>query len=319
MSVRDELEVLRTTAGVVDTSERGAVLVTGPEAWSYLQSLVSADLETVGDGAGVHSLLLTPQGKLDIDFRLLRVGDEAWLDCDPGFGEQLAASLNRFRIRVKCEVTDRTGSWGSLAVRGPGAAEVASALGVELPAAPHAHVPFDDAIVVRAPWPGDDGFDVVGPHSTVASAADRLTAAGVASCSSDAYEVLRIEVGVPRQGYDLDEKTIPQEAFLERDAVSFTKGCFLGQELVCRIDTRGRVNRYLRRLTSIADGRPPRGTEIVSGDKVVGTVTSSVASADVPAVALGYVRHEVDPPVEVQLRWDGGTGRAVVEALTVST
>jgi folate-binding protein YgfZ len=318
MSLRDELEALRTTAGVVDTSERGAVLVTGPDAWSYLQSLVSADLDTVGAGAGVHSLLLTPQGKLDIDFRLLRVGDEAWLDCDPGFGEQLAASLNRFRIRVKCDVTDRTGSWGSLAVRGPGAVDVASALGVELPAAPHAHVPFDDAVVVRAPWPGGDGFDVVGPPTNVASAADRLTAAGVASCSSDAYEALRIEVGVPRQGYELDEKTIPQEAFLERDAVSFTKGCFLGQELVCRIDTRGRVNRYLRRLTSIADGRPPRGSEIVSGDKVVGTVTSSVASADVPAAALGYVRHEVDPPAEVQLRWDGGTGRAVVEALPVS-
>jgi tRNA-modifying protein YgfZ len=318
MSLRDELEALRTTAGVVDTSERGAVLVTGPDAWSYLQSLVSADLDTVGDGAGVHSLLLTPQGKLDINFRLLRVGDEAWLDCDPGFGEQLAASLNRFRIRVKCDVTDRTGSWGSLAVRGPGAVDVASALGVELPAAPHAHVPFDDAVVVRAPWPGGDGFDVVGPPTNVASAADRLTAAGVASCSSDAYEALRIEVGVPRQGYELDEKTIPQEAFLERDAVSFTKGCFLGQELVCRIDTRGRVNRYLRRLTSIADGRPPRGSEIVSGDKVVGTVTSSVASADVPAAALGYVRHEVDPPAEVQLRWDGGTGRAVVEALPVS-
>ena len=315
MSVRDELEALRATAGVVDTSERGAVLVTGPEAWSYLQSLVSADLETVGDGTGVHSLLLTPQGKLDVDFRLLRVRDEAWLDCDPGFGEQLAASLNRFRIRVKCDVTDRTGSWGSLAVRGPGAVDVAPALGVELPAAPHAHVPFDDAVVVRAPWPGGDGFDVVGPRSTVASAADRLTAAAVASCSSDAYEALRIEVGVPRQGFDLDEKTIPQEAFLELDAVSFSKGCFLGQELVCRIDTRGRVNKYLRRLTAIEDERPPRGAEILSGDKVVGTVTSSVASADVPGAALGYVRHEVDPPAEVQLRWDGGTGQAVVEAL----
>ncbi|HEV8206210.1 MAG TPA: folate-binding protein, partial [Acidimicrobiia bacterium] len=86
MSLRDELEALRTTAGVVDTSERGAVLVTGPDAWSYLQSLVSADLDAVGDGQGVHSLLLTPQGKLDVDFRLLRVGEEAWLDCDPGFG-----------------------------------------------------------------------------------------------------------------------------------------------------------------------------------------------------------------------------------------
>ena len=270
-------------------------------------------------GVGLANLFrrLRRRVQLDVDFRLLRVGDEAWLDCDPGFGEQLAVSLNRFRIRVKCDVADRTGSWGSLAVRGPGAVDFASALDVEVPAAPHAHVAFDDAVVVRAPWPAGDGFDVIGPPSTVAIAADRLTAAGVAASSSDAYEALRIEMGVPRQGYDLDEKTIPQEAFLERDAVSFTKGCFLGQELVCRIDTRGRVNRYLRRLTSIVDGRPPRGSEIVSGDKVVGTVTSSVASADVPGAALGYVRHEVDPPAEVQLRWDGGTGQAVVEVLPV--
>jgi folate-binding protein YgfZ len=315
MSLRDELEALRTSVGVVDTSERGAVLVTGPDSWSYLQSLVSADLDTVDDGHGVHSLLLTPQGKLDVDFRLLRMGGEVWLDCDPGFGDQLAASLLRFRIRVKCDVTDRTGEWGSLAVRGPNAIDAASALDVQVPAAPHAHVPLEDAAVVRAPWPGGDGFDVVGPAATVAKAADRLSAVGVPACSTEAYEMLRIEVGVPRQGYDLDEKTIPQEAFLELDAVSFSKGCFLGQELVCRIDTRGRVNRYLRRLTAIEDGRPPRGAEIVAGDKVVGTVTSSVAADDAPAAALGYVRHEIDPPAEVELRWDGQTARAVVEPL----
>ena len=309
MSLNDELDALRTSAGMVDRSDRGAVLVTGPDAWSYLQNLVSADLDAVGDGEGVHSLLLTPQGKLDVDFRLLRVGDEVWLDCDPGFGEQLAASLNRFRIRVKCEVTDRTGSWGSLALRGPNAIDAAAALDVPLPAEPHAHVAFEDAVVVRAPWPGNDGLDVIGPPATVATAADRLSAARVTGCSADAYEVLRIEAGVPRQGFDLDEKTIPQEAFLERDAVSFTKGCFLGQELVCRIDTRGHVNKYLRRLTGIAD-ELPRGAEIVAGDKVVGTVTSSA-----PAVALGYVRHEVDPPADVELRWNGHTARAVVEAL----
>jgi folate-binding protein YgfZ len=317
MSLNDEVRALHETAGVVDRSDRGAVLVTGPDGWSYLQNLVSADLDAVGDGAGVHSLLLTPQGKLDVDFRLLRVGDEAWLDCDPGFGEQLAASLNRFRIRVECTVTDRTGSWGSLAVRGPDAVEAAGALGIEVPGAPHAHVRWEDAVIVRAPWPGGDGFDVVGPPVTVVGTADRLSAAGVPVVSADAYEAVRIELGIPRQGFELDEKTIPQEAFLELDAVSFTKGCFLGQELVCRIDTRGRVNRYLRRLTAIDDGRPPRGSEIVSGDKVVGTVTSTVDAADLPAAALGYVRHEVDPPAEVDLRWDGGTGRAVVEPLPV--
>jgi folate-binding protein YgfZ len=318
MSVNDEVRALHDDAGVVDRSDRGAVLVTGADAWSYLQSIVSADLDVVGEREGAHSLLLTPQGKLDVDFRLLRVGDEAWLDCDPGFGEHLAASLNRFRIRVDCEVTDRSGSWGSVAVRGPNATGFAASLGVELPAVAHAFVPWEDAVVVRVPWPDGDGFDVVGPAATVAKAVERLQEAGVPAVGGDAYEAVRIEVGVPRQGFELDEKTIPQEAFLELDAVSFTKGCFLGQELVCRIDTRGRVNRYLRRLTGIEDGRPPRGSEIVAGDKVVGTVTSSVAADDVPAAALGYVRHEVEPPAEVELRWDGGAGRARVEPVPTS-
>jgi folate-binding protein YgfZ len=317
MSLREEVRALHETAGVADRSDRGAVVVTGPDAWSYLQSLVSADLDVVGDGSGVHSLLLTPQGKLDVDFRLLRVGDDAWLDCDPGFGERLAGSLNRFRIRVDCEVTDRSGSWGSSAVRGPDAAARTDVLGVELAAAPHAHVRWEDTVVVRVPWPGGDGFDVVGPPERVGEAMNRLAEAGVTRVGAEAYESVRIELGIPRQGFELDEKTIPQEAFLELDAVSFTKGCFLGQELVCRIDTRGRVNRYLRKLMGIEDGRPPRGSEIVSGDKVVGTVTSTVDADDLPAAALGYVRHEVDPPAEVDVRWDGGTTRARVEPLPV--
>src|ERR671918_243408 len=104
MSLNDEVRALHESAAAIDRSDRGAVLVTGPDRWSYLQNLVSADLDAVGDGEGVHSLLLTPQGKLDVDFRLLQVGDEAWLDCDPGFGEQLAASLNRFRGR-SCSVS----------------------------------------------------------------------------------------------------------------------------------------------------------------------------------------------------------------------
>jgi folate-binding protein YgfZ len=313
MNVATEVAALQEVAGVVDRSERGAVLVTGPDAWSFLQSLVSADLDAVGPCEGAHSLLLTPQGKLDVDFRLLRVGDEAWLDCDPGFGPQLAASLNRFRIRVNCEVIERGGEWGSIAVRGRDAVASVGHLGVDLPDAPHAHVAWKDAVVVRVPWPDCDGVDVVGPGATVHAAAERVTAGGVTRCSPEAYEALRIELGIPRQGFDLDERTIPQEAFLEQDAVSFTKGCFLGQELVCRIDTRGHVNKYLRRLTEIDDGRPPPGAEIASGGKSVGTVTSSVTDPRLPAGALGYVRHEIAPPAEVELWWDGGAARATVE------
>jgi folate-binding protein YgfZ len=128
-----------------------------------------------------------------------------------------------------------------------------------------------------------------------------------------AYEAWRIEQAIPAQPADVDDTTIPQEAFLEHDAVSFTKGCFIGQELVCRIDSRGHVNRFLRRLADIDGDWPPVGAEIVADGKVVGALTS-VAPAALPTGALGYVRREVEPPAEVELRWDGGSATAVVQA-----
>jgi folate-binding protein YgfZ len=169
--------------------------------------------------------------------------------------------------------------------------------------------------VVPVPWPGGDRFDVVGPAAAVDEVEAALAESGVARIDDDTYEALRIEAGVPRQGLDTDEKTIPQEAFLELDAVSFDKGCFLGQELVCRIDTRGHVNRHLRKLGSIEGGRPPRGAEIGAGERVVGSVTSSVVAGELPPAALGYVRREIEPPAPVTLRWDGGEAHAVAEAL----
>ena len=126
-----------------------------------------------------------------------------------------------------------------------------------------------------------------------------------------------MRAGVPRQGLDIDEKTIPQEAFLELDAVSFTKGCFLGQELVCRIDTRGHVNRLLRSLRIGATGidtTPPSGAGIVVDGKEVGALTT-VARSEGGVVALGYVRHEVEVPADVVVRWDGGEAPAVAAAL----
>jgi len=150
----------------------------------------------------------------------------------------------------------------------------------------------------------------VGDAPTLDAVTSAARDAGVQEWGDDEYEAARIAAGVPRLGLDVDAKTIPQEASLERDAVSFTKGCFLGQELVCRLDTRGHVNRYLRRLTVAQGASAPRGAEIVAGDKAVGTVTSAAGS-----VALGYVRREIEPPAEVTLRWNGSETTATVSAL----
>jgi folate-binding protein YgfZ len=310
-------------AALVDRCGRGAVLVDGPEALTFLNSLLSQDVAAHASGQGTHALLLQPQGKLDTDLRLLRVGDTAWLDCEVGRGEALAASLRRFKIRVKAEVEDRTGDWGCLTLRGPEvAARVEAAGGPPLPAEAHAHVAWGWGTgatrLVRADWPGGPpGADLVGPVGELSGVWTALVAAGFRPAGLSAFEAARVRAGVPRQGLDIDERTIPQEAFLELDAVSFTKGCFLGQELVCRIDSRGHVNRLLRvlELGEIGiDTTPPAGAGIVVADKEVGALTT-VARSENGVVALGYVRREVEVPADVVVRWDGGEVRAVAAAL----
>jgi folate-binding protein YgfZ len=264
---------------------RDLVVVDGPDATSFLQSLVSQDLDPIPAGASAHALLLQPQGKLLVDFYAVRTADDTWwCVCEPGFGAELAAGLNRFKIRVKADVREETVA--ALAMRG---AEL------EPP-------PTGGVVAFPVDWNGEPAFDAVGPVDAI----DALSAAtGVPLVDAIAFEVARIEAGAPRQGVDTDERTIPQEAGLEQTAVSFTKGCFVGQELVCRIDTRGHVNRYLRRLRS-ESGDLLAGATVVAGGHEVGTVTSAAGT-----VALAMLRREVEPESVV----DAGGTTAVVEAL----
>jgi len=292
-----ELDALRSGPAFVDRSDRGFVRVTGPDAQSFLQVIVSADLDALADGDAVASLLLHPQGKLDVAFRVVKVqADDLWLDTDPGMAPQLVASLERFKIRVDATIEDRSASWGMLTV-----------LGVD--AAPDR----DDSCRV-VPSAIRAGVDVVGPADVLGALAERLSADGVTRVGPATWEAFRVERGIPVQPFDIDDATIPQEAELELDAVSFTKGCFVGQELVCRIDSRGHVNRFLRRLAVVDGDAPAVGAEIVAGDKVVGAVTS-VTPAGVPPRALGYVRREIEPGATVELRSAAGSAHAQVEPL----
>jgi tRNA-modifying protein YgfZ len=278
--------------------DRDVVTVTGPDAGSFLQSLLSQDLDPITVGSGAPALLLQPQGKLIATMIVVRVGDDAWwCVTDPNGGAALADGLKRFLIRVKAEVVDASSDFAAVAVRGPDAADAAS------------RAARDGARVVPAQWRGDTAFDVVGARAEIAAAIQRLSAAGVEVRSRDDYEHARIRAGVPRLGVDIDERTIPQEAFLDEDAVSFTKGCFVGQELVCRIDTRGHVNRHLRKVR-IEAGDAPVGAEVVAGEKVVGALTSVAGEH-----ALAMLRREVEPPASVEVRWPDGRARAGVEAL----
>jgi folate-binding protein YgfZ len=279
--------------------DAGLVAVSGPDATSFLQSLLSQDLDPIAVGESAPALLLQPQGKLIATMRALHAADDTWwCVTDEGAGAALAEGLNRFRIRVKAEVTDASADFAVVAVRGPDASEVATAA-----------VADEGAFVLPAEWGDEVAVDIVGPRAAIEDIHARLRATGVADADRDAYEVARVTAGVPRLGVDIDERTIPQEAFLEQHAVSFTKGCFVGQELVCRIDTRGHVNRFLRRVT-FTDATPPAGAEIVVGDKVVGALTSVAGNA-----ALAMVRREIEPPTDVTVRWAGAEAQGRVEAL----
>ena len=242
------------------------------------------------------------------------MGDELWLDCEPGVGAVLAAALNRFRIRVKAEVTDRSHDFGVLEVRGMGALDLASSsfsipVPVAVPEVQHAHVAWpgrDGVRVVRADWPdGTPGFDVVGPPGAdgLGGVLDDLEAIGlhVVGGDTEEYNYRRIAAGVVRQGIDTTEATIPQEAYLERTAVSFTKGCFLGQELVCRIDSFGQVPRLLRLVRLATRGPVEPGAEVVFDGTPVGTVTSVASEPeDGPgALAFASVRRTVALPADV--------------------
>jgi len=273
-----------------DRSPWGLVVVSGPDATSFLQAIVSQDLDPVDDGETVASLLLHPQGKLDVAFRATKREEEWWLDTEPDFGSHLADALARYRIRVKVDIEDRTAATGLATVLAPSDSVVTA----------------PDCIVV----PGPLGVDVVGPIDRV-----REVLAQLPTGAPEEFEARRIEAGLPKLGVDIDDSTIPQEAGLEVDAVSFTKGCFIGQELVCRIDSRGHVNRFLRRLSLPGTTVPPHGAEVARDDKVVGTVTSATAvPGEDRVVALAMVRREVEPPAEVTVRWDAADAAAVVLA-----
>ncbi|HUP70634.1 MAG TPA: glycine cleavage T C-terminal barrel domain-containing protein [Acidimicrobiales bacterium] len=295
-ALAEDYRALRHEVGAVWLA-RDFLRVHGPDTVSWLQGQLSQDVARLAVGEAADSFLLQPQGKVDALLRVTRTAhDEMVIDVDAGFGEAVAARLKRFKIRVKAEVEPLP--WRCLALRGPRSHD----LDLE---------PGDGvAAVVAADWPGLPGVDVVGPDVTVP--------AGVHQCGPEGWEVVRIEAGIPMMGRELTEKTIPAEAGVVERAVSFTKGCFTGQELVARIDSRGgNVPRHLRGVVLGSAGElPPLGAVLVVDGKEVGSLTSVAASpAGAGGVALAYVRREVEPPAGAEVTWDGGSGPARVETL----
>ncbi len=276
--------------------DRDVVRVSGPDALAFLQGQISQDVVGLAPGASAWSFVLQPQGKVDAWFRVTRMEDEVLLDVDGGFGAALLARLERFKLRTKAEFETLT-TWRCVALRDPTSS---GAWGANQPVAPQAGV-----VVVDAAWPGVEAVDLLGE--------DPQLPPGLSLASRDVYEALRIECGVPAMGRELTERTIPAEAGVVDRSVSFTKGCYTGQELVARIDSRGgNVPRRLRGVILDGDDLPEAGASVTIDGREVGTITSAAHSSRLGAVvALAYVRRDVEPPTGAEL--DGRVAR--IEAL----
>ena len=245
---------------------RDVVEAVGEEAAAFLQGQLSQDVLAVGDGASTWTWVLTPQGKVEALARVTRLSQERWLlDTDEGRGEAMVGRLNRFKLRTK--VTIEQLDWRVLGIRDGATADI------------------EGAVRADPAWPGVRGTDLMG--------ADLSVPEGIRLMGPDEYEAERIAVGFPRMGLDIDERTIPGETGLVGRTVSFTKGCYTGQELVARVDSRGgNVPRRLARLAP--EGKVEAGSTLMTpGGEQAGVLTSVAETSAAGWVGLGYIKRGV--------------------------
>jgi folate-binding protein YgfZ len=300
--------VLTEACGLLDRSERGKLALTGPGAGEFLEGQVTNDVEALNSGQGVYAAFLSPKGKMLGDLRVLDLGDELFLDTERSALQELFNMIRRYRIGYDVELHKRTVERGLLSLIGPEARAVAGA--GDLPEQEHANAAGEvDGAAVRL-VATDVGVDLLCDAADTDALAAALRSRGAANVDEAAVEVLRVEAGRPRYGIDLDDTVIPQEAGLNERAVSFTKGCYVGQETVARLHYKGKPNRHLRGLHLSAPAA--RGDELRLGERVVGTIGTSVVSPRLGPLALALVRREAEPGATVAVG-DGGETAEVVE------
>jgi folate-binding protein YgfZ len=299
----DEYRVLREACGILDRSERGKLALTGPEAKGFLAGQVTNDIEALEVGRGCYAAFLTHKGKMLGDLRVLDLGDELFLDTERVALQALFDTIGRFKIGYDLELHKRTLERGLLSLIGPEAGRIADAEG--LPDAEHANASVEiegiAAVVART----DVGVDLVCDAADTRELTETLRERGAVPVPETAAEIVRVEQGRPRYGVDLDDSVIPQEAGLNERAVSFTKGCYVGQETVARLHYRGKPNRHLRGLRLSAPAAT--GAEVRLGERVVGRLTSPVLSPRLGAIALAIVRREAEPGATVTVGEPGGS------------
>jgi folate-binding protein YgfZ len=302
------VSTLTDTASLVDRAGRGRLALTGPDAKTFLQGQLTNDVEALAPGQGCYAAFLTHKGKMLGDLRVLDFGDELLLSCERVALQPLFNMIRRYKLGSDVEVHKRTLEMGELSLVGPDARRITGAgeLGPDEHDSVRAEIGGHQVVLVAT----DVGVDVFCAAERTEGVRGALLAAGAGEASEADAEILRVETGRPRYGLDLDENVIPQEAGLNERAVSFEKGCYVGQETVARLFYRGKPNRHLRGLRLSAPVEA--GAVLRLGEKEVGRVTSPVSSPRHGPIALALVRR-LAAPGDTLAVGDGGVTATVSE------
>jgi folate-binding protein YgfZ len=286
---------------LVDRSERGKLALTGDDAKDFLHGQVTNDVEGLSEGTGCYAAFLTHKGKMLGDLRILDTDDELLLDCERVALQELFNMIRRYKLGRAVELHKRTVERGLLSLIGPDARRIAGA--GDLPEAEHSHRPAELAGASVRLIATDLGVDVLCDAADTERVAAALASAGALKATEAEAEVRRVESGRPRYGIDLDDTVIPQEAGLNARAVSFEKGCYVGQETVARLYFRGKPNRHLRGLK--LTGPAAHGDPLRLGEREVGRLGSVVESPRYGRIALALVRREAAPGDSLAVGDDG--------------
>jgi folate-binding protein YgfZ len=318
-------DALQHGAVVANRSDRLRMLFTGEKAAESLTGLVTNDVVSLTPGRGQYAAALTNKGKILADIRIFAREDGLLVDANPAAGAQFAAMVKKFvnpRLAKYQDISQQTGDVG---VFGAHALKVIRAVfsGTEIPGilTPFAHVSVNagdsTVMIARVPDFGVDGYDIIGPRDAIEALQVKLVNAGAQEDAGEALHIARIEAGRPEWGIDMDESMLAQEMDMDRlDAISFTKGCYTGQETVARVHYRGHVNRLLRGLRFDQAVFAPSGTALVDeSGKEVGTVKSGTVSPRLGAIALAVIRREVEPGAGLRAAWAGQQLGATVVSL----
>ncbi|MFM1768392.1 MAG: hypothetical protein RJA22_921 [Verrucomicrobiota bacterium] len=326
---RAEYDALRQGVALLDLGFRSRLCVTGADRQRFLHGQVTNDILALRPGQGCYAALVNNKGRVESDLHVHCLPDELLLDFEPGLTPAVTRRLERFIVADDVQLLDVSAAYGHLAILGPRAATLAQTLapGLTLPAAPLQSLVLPnpgagDHILIRQPRAADDGFDLFAPAAQLPSLLQHLWDQGATPAGWQALEWMRVEAGLPRCPVDMDESVLAPEARLDARAISPSKGCYVGQEILNRLRTFAHVNRLLcgLRLDAAPEGTAPPAPGdrlcLAADGRDIGHLTTQVSSPVLGPIALGYVRREASAPgTPLLVRTAGGNRAAVVADL----